>query len=148
MHRQRPVARDYHDAFQHGLVVERARFGHDIDLGFRELGGNGLRDLGFDRGNAIERKRAVHPELKIGEQRGADGAHAHTVDTHDTGCTLGNPRDQRARPLGRGVGQRVDGAAAEPPARDQDDHRNDQRRNRVGPRIAERDADEPGEHRD
>ena len=72
-----------------------------------------------------------------------------------TRSTATTPRDapatRRTRFGGarrRGIGQRVDGAAAEPPAGDADEHRDDERGGRVRPRVAERDAAEPDQHRD
>ena len=35
------VARDHHDAFAHGFVVERARLGRDRDFGRRQFGADG-----------------------------------------------------------------------------------------------------------
>ncbi len=49
---------------------------------------------------------------------------------------------------GRGVGQSVDGAAAEPPAGDADEHGNDESGGGIGPGVAQRHAAEPDQNRD
>ena len=43
VHGERAVARNHHDALQHGLVVQRAGLGHDVDLGLRQRGGDRSR---------------------------------------------------------------------------------------------------------
>ena len=64
--------------------------------------------------------------------------------TRSTMTTPGTWRGDRGDPLAdarrRCVGQRVDGAAAEPVAGDADEDCNDKRRRSIGPWIAERHA--------
>jgi len=72
----------------------------------------------------------------------------HPLDADDAGHL---PRDRGnafADAFGRRVGQGIDGAPAEPPAGNADENRDHDRRRGIGPRIAERDAAKPDQHRD
>ena len=94
-------------------------------------------------------RRAAHRHHDLDEQLVADRPHPHALDRDHAGA-----RARRARRIAvgragrRGVGQRVDGAPAEPPAGEADEQRDDQRGRGVRPGIAERDAAKPDQHRD
>ena len=150
MHGERAVARDHHHALQHGLVVERARLGRRRRPRRRGISARiACGDAVLDRRDAVERQRAADRhdrDRRTACRRPAARARRSTATTPGTRAATRRMRFGGARR--RGVGQRLDGAAAEPPAGDADEHRDDDRRRRVRPRIAERDAAEPDQHRD
>src|SRR5262249_52893687 len=65
---------------------------------------------------------------------------AHALDLADARA------DALARPGRRGVGERLDGAPAEPPAGEADEQRNHEGGRRVGPGIAEPEAGKAEDH--
>ena len=67
MHGERAIARDHHDAIEHGLVVERDRIGGDDRLGARHLLAERGRDRVLDRAHAIERQCAADRHRQIDE---------------------------------------------------------------------------------
>ena len=84
----------------------------------------------------------------LDEQLVADRPHPHALDRDHAGRAASDAPDGFGGACRRGIGQRVDGAAAEPPAGDADEHRNDERGGRVRPLVAQRHAAEPDQHRD
>ena len=80
MHRQRAVARDDHDPFEHGLVVECARFRGYCHLGGRPFGAHGFDDTVLERRHPIERQRAADRNDQVDEQHFTDLAHAQPFD--------------------------------------------------------------------
>src|SRR6185312_12623729 len=147
MHGEGAVARDHHHAVEYGFVVERDGMrGHDR-LGAGHLAAQRRADRVLDRVDAVERQRAADRHRKVDEGGLADGARPHLVDADDA-RHLGRGRRDERRGAGRGgVGQGIDGALAEPPAGDADQHRDDQSCGGVGPRVTEIDADEAAQYR-
>ena len=148
MNGQATIARDHHHPFAHRLVVERARLGGDSDLGTGQFGADGARQPVLDGGDAVERQRAAHPDREIDEQHRAGRPRPHPLDADDAGHLPRDCRDALADTFRRGVGQGIDGAPAKPVAGDTDEDRDHDRRRGIGPRIAQRDAAEPDQHRD
>ena len=134
------VARDHHHAIAHGFVIERAWLGRDRDFGVRQFGADGARQPLRDGRDTVERQRAAHADAKIDEQHRAGRPRPHPLDGDDARLEPRDCRDPLADACRRRVGQCIDGAPPEPPAGDADEHRNDERRSRIGPRIAERHA--------
>ena len=111
------------------------------DLGLADRGAHRGFDPLLDRVDAIERQRAADRHLELDEQLVAGRPHPHALDRHHAGHAGRRCARTLSRSAGRrGVGQRVDGAAAEPPAGDADEHRDDDGGGRIRPRVAERDA--------
>ncbi len=133
---------------RNGLVVERARLGRDRDFGLGHLGLDGARQPIGDGGDAIEWQRAADADLEIDKKHRARRAGAHAIDCDDAGHLPRDRTDPLADTRRRGVGQRIDGASAEPPAGNADEDRDHDCRRRISPRIAERDAAEADQHRD
>ena len=112
------------------------------------VGADGARQPLLDGGDAVERQRAAHADAEIDEQHRAGRPRPHPLDGDHAGHLARDRGDALADAGRRRVGQRVDGAPAEPPAGDADENRDHQRRGGIGPRVAERDAAEPDQHRD
>ncbi len=125
MNGEAAVARDHHDALAHGFVVERARLGGDRHFGLRQFGADGARQPLLDGGDAVERQRAADADAEIDEQHRAGRPRAHALDGNDAGHLARDRGDALADAGRRGVGQRIDGAPAEPPAGDADEDRDD-----------------------
>ena len=135
---KRAVARDDHDAIDHGLVVERHRIGGDGRLGAGQMLANGGGDLLLERADAIERHRAADGDGEIDECLFADGAGAHLLDRDHARYLRGGGGDLLGGACRRHVGKGVDGAPAEPPAGKADQDRHRQRGNRIRPPQSER----------
>ena len=122
VHGERAIARDHHDAFQHGFVAQRTRLGDDVDFRLGQFGARSpVGDRRLDRGDTVERQRAAHRDHEIDEQRRPDRARAHALDRDHAGDPCRRSREMRAAgAFGRGVGESFDGAASEPPARDRE----------------------------
>ena len=71
--------------------------------------------------------------VDLDEQLVADRPHPHALDRDHAAHALGDARDRFGGARGRGVGQRVDGAPAEPPAGEADEQRDDERRGGIRP---------------
>ena len=146
MHGEAAIARDHHHAVEDGLVVERARLGDHADLRLRQFRADRLDDGLLQRRDAVDRHGAADRDVELDELIGSDLPHAHAVDRDHAGHA---PRDARdlVRDAGRrGVEQGVDGAAAEPPAGEQDEDRDHKRGGGIRPFQSERDAGKADEH--
>ena len=99
-----------------------------------------LDDAVLERGDAVERQRAADRDDQVDEQHLAHLPHAQPIDGDDAGEALNGRRDLGGGAGRRSIGEGVDGAPAEPPAGDADEHRDDDRGSRVRPGIAERDG--------
>src|SRR5437660_2784377 len=88
MHRKGAAARDHHDTFEHGLVIESPRLRGHGHLGPWAFLAHFLHDAVLERSYAVERKRAAHCDHEVGEQYCAGLACAQPLDCHD-------PRDTR-----------------------------------------------------
>ena len=142
------IARDHHHPLAYRLVVERARLGGDGDLGMGQFGADGAGQPVLDGGDAVERQRAADADREVDEQHGAGRPRPHPFDADHAGHLPRDRGNALADAFRRGVGQGVDGAPAEPPAGNADEDRDHDRRGGIGPRIAERDAAKPDQHRD
>ena len=148
MHCERAVARDHHDAFEHGLVVERARLGDDVDFGLGIRARIARPTALLDRGDAIERQRTAHRDHRVDEQRRADRAHAHAFDRHHAAVRAAISAIFAAAPSGA---VSVSVSMVRRPSRQPAMQMNTATIDRGGgirPRIAERDAAKPDQHRD
>ena len=148
VHRQRLVAGDHHDPLDHGLVVERARRSGDADLGAGQGGANGLGGMTLQQLHPVERQAAAHRQHDLHEQLVAHWAHTDALDGHDAADVLGGTGDGFRRTGRRSVGQRVDGAPAEPPAGDAHEDGDNERSGCVCPWVPCGDRAQPDQHRD
>jgi len=139
VNREGAVARDHHHPFEYGLVVECAWLSGHRHLGGGTVGAHRLDDAVLERGHAVERQRAADCNDKVDEQHLAYLPHAQPFDPDDAGNASDGGADFVGGSGRGGIGQRVDGAPAEPPAGDANHHRHGHGRYRVGPRIAEGD---------
>ena len=78
----------------------------------------------------------------------ANAESAHALDGDDARYLHDDPGDLCGGSCRRHIGERLDGTAAEPPAGDADEHRDQERCGRVGPGQAIPHADEADEHGD
>ncbi len=124
----------------HRLVVERLRLRRDGELGRRQFATDGAGELLLDGGDAVERQRAADADGEIDEQHRAGRTRAHPFDRDDARDLARDCGDALADARRRGVGERVDGAAAEPIAGNADKDGDNDRGCSIGPRVAERDA--------
>ena len=92
MHGERAVARDHHDALEHGLVVERARLGGDGRFGVRNRvadGGAICSLIAATRSSGSVRLTATARSTKSMSPAGR-------TRTRSTATTPGNARRDRA----------------------------------------------------
>jgi hypothetical protein len=116
MHGETLVARDHHDALLHGLAVESARGGVDADLGARHLARIACATSAFNASTWSSGKVRLTATTTSTNSLSPTWPHPHAVDRHHAAHASRDPSDGGGGARRRGVGQRLDGAAAEPPA--------------------------------
>ena len=122
MHRERAIARDHHHALEHGLVA-RARAGRSRRRPRPRASRRGSRCssavlIAATRSSGSVRLTAT---TRSTNSVGADRARPHALDRDHAADARARSLKCARRALRRGVGQGLDGAPPEPPARDQDE---------------------------
>ena len=134
MHGERAVARDHHHAVEHGLVVERA----GSVITFTSACGSSAWIACATSPRAPTTRSSGSVRLTATTEIDEQGAGRLAAPVRGRapprpGLRLAMAADPGGDARRRGVGQRVDGAAPEPPAGDADEHRDHQRRGRIRP---------------
>ena len=128
---QSAIAGNEHHPLAHGLVAECVRFGGDRGFGCGKRGADRLRKPILDSRHPIERQGAADTDSEFDKERRAGWPRADPFDIDDARNSSRNRRHLVADARRRSVGQGIDGAAAEAPAGNANEHGDDQSSRRV-----------------